>query len=154
MSARGLVAGALGLFVVVSVGYVVVDEATRSDPEAGAVEQFEGDRLVAYYFHGNRRCATCNSIEAYAREALESGFAEELRSGRLVWRALNYEDPANARYRDQYILVSSTLVLSDVRDGEERDSAELDEVWIKVVDKDEFMKYVQREVRDALESAP
>ena len=154
MSARSVVAGALGLFVAVSVGIVILDEFTRSDPVTGPLEQFQGDRIVAYYFHGNVRCATCNSIEAHAREALETGFADELRSGRIVWRTLNFEDPANASYRDRYVIVSSTLVLSDVRGGEERDSVELDEVWTRVVDKDDFVKYVQREVSGMLESAP
>ncbi len=154
MSVRGVVAAALGLFVVISVGYVVVDELTRPEPSGTTTEQFEGDRLVAYYFHGNRRCATCNSIENYTREALESRFAGELASGRVVWRTLNFEDPINASYREKYVLASSTLVLSDVRDGQERDSTELDEVWALVINKSAFQEYVEREVRAALESTP
>ena len=154
MIARTVATVALGLFAAVSVGYVIFDEATRSDPVPTAVEQFEGDRLVAYYFHGNRRCKTCNAIEAYARETIEKRFPEELRSGRIVWRTLNYEDEVNASYRERFMIVSSALVLSDVRSGTERDWHDLDEVWVLEIDKPKFMAYVEREVRTVLESAP
>ena len=35
-------------------------------------------RFVAYYFHGNMRCATCRKLEAYSEEAITKGFAEDL----------------------------------------------------------------------------
>ena len=154
MTAKGVAAVVLGLFATVSAAYVVFDEVTRSEPVGTSVEQFEGDHVVVYYFHGNKRCATCTSIEQYAREAIEKGLPEELRSGRIVWRTLNFEDDANASYREEYTLVSSSLVLSDVRDGKQHDSVDLDEVWTLVTDKAAFLKYVESEIRELLESAP
>jgi hypothetical protein len=132
---------------------VIVDEATRGESAVPAAES-DGDRLVATYFHSQRRCKTCNTIEAYSREALEVAFEDELRSGRVVWRALNFEDPANAAYRERYGLFTSTLVLSDVHDGKERDWFGLDETWSLVGDKPAFLAYVERETRAVLESAP
>jgi len=49
--------------------------------------------VVAYYFHGNFRCPTCRKIEALSREAVESGFPEDLKAGRLEWRVINVEEP-------------------------------------------------------------
>jgi hypothetical protein len=150
MTARAGVTIALGLFAAASGAYVVVDELTRPEAAAPAAAEPAGDRLVAYYFHGNRRCATCNTIEAYAREAVASAFPEELRSGRLVWRTVNFEEPANAHFRESYGLYSSTLVLSDVRGGRERAWVELEQVWLLVRDKPAFLAYVARETRALL----
>ncbi len=36
------------------------------------------DRVIAYYLHGDRRCATCIKLEAYAKESIETGFVGEL----------------------------------------------------------------------------
>jgi hypothetical protein len=152
MTGRRLVAAVLGLFVVVSVAHVIVDEATRS--VAAPPADTAGDRLVAYYFHGQRRCKTCNAIEAYAKEALETAFPEEWRSGRLEWRTVNFDLEANAHYRERYGLFTSMVVLSDFRDGKERDWRDLDEVWGLVGDKAAFLAYVERETRDFLAEAP
>jgi len=154
MTLRTGAALGLGLFVAVSVAWVVVDEATGGEAQAPGVASPAGDRLVAYYFHGHRRCATCNTIEAWAREAIEGAFPGELRSGRIAWQTLNYEEPANASLRERYLLYTSTLVLSDVRGGAERDWLELDEVWQLAGDKAAFTEYVQRETLAMLEAGP
>ena len=107
-----------------------------------------GGRLVTL------SCTTCNRIEAYARETIEKRFPDEVKTGRIVWRTLNYEDEANATYRERFMLVSSALVLSDVRSGSERDWHDLDEVWVLEIDKPKFMAYVEREMRGVLESTP
>ena len=46
------------------------------------------------------------------------------------------------------------VVLSDFRDGKERDWRDLDEVWGLVGDKAAFLAYVERETRDFLAEAP
>jgi hypothetical protein len=113
-----------------------------------------GDVLVAYYFHGNRRCATCNGIEAWAHEAVTRAFAGEIESGRLTWRTLNYDDERNAALRERYGLYSSTIVLSDVRGGEERAWRELEEIWSLSTDESGLGDYVVRETRAMLKAAP
>jgi len=42
------------------------------------------DGVVAFYFHGNVRCATCRKLEAYTDEAIHSGFANALDDGVLT----------------------------------------------------------------------
>jgi len=148
-----VIARVLGLFVVVSVAFVVIDEVTREAPTAAPEEQ-AGDRIVITYFHGNRRCSTCKKIEAYALEAIESTFAAEQESGRLQWRIRNYEDDANAHLRERYALFANALVLSDVRDGAEHEWLDLDEIWKLAGDKAKFLAYVERETRAMLEAAP
>lgn len=156
MLARRIATAVLGVFVAVSVLVVVVQElrGKGGGPGGQAAAAPEGDVLVAYYFHGNRRCTTCNAMETWAREALGGAFADELASGRIRWRTLNYEDAGNDALRERYGLYASTIVLSDVRGGEERRWRELGEIWSLTDDQHGFSVYVVREARALLGSTP
>jgi len=153
---RRIATAVLGAFVVVSVGVVIVQELRGDGGGAGGPTEAApaGDVLVVRYLHGNRRCATCNDIETWAREAVAGAFAAELASGRILWRTLNYEDERNAALRERYGLYSSTIVLSDVRGGEERAWRDLEELWAFSTDESGLADYVVRETRAMLEAAP
>ncbi|MGD2148752.1 MAG: hypothetical protein PVH41_18815, partial [Anaerolineae bacterium] len=66
----------------------VAETRSASPAELGEAQR----RVIAYYFHGTARCATCRAIEQYAYEALVTGFSEELESGMLEWRPINVEE--------------------------------------------------------------
>jgi len=109
------------------------------------------DGVIAYYFHGNVRCPTCRNIEAYAHEAIEARFAEELKSGRLEWQVVNYELPENEHFAAEFELVAPTVVLVGIRGGSQEEWRDLVRVWELVGDKEAFVKYVQGEVAGYLE---
>jgi hypothetical protein len=158
MNLRRIVSLALGLFVLATLTKIVVDEVRApAEPRGGAAAVGDGGpgrTTFAYYFHGNRRCKTCNTIEAYAKEALETRFPNAWKAGRIEWRTINVDEPGNDHLRETYALYSATLILSDVRDGKERDWRDLDEVWLLFSDKDAFFDYVERETREFMEEEP
>ena len=76
----------LGLLVVGLAGLVFsapCGAAEGSPTATGEASQNTDGHVIAYYLHGNFRCITCRTIEAYAEEAITKGFADELASGRL-----------------------------------------------------------------------
>ncbi|HUV29983.1 MAG TPA: nitrophenyl compound nitroreductase subunit ArsF family protein [Acidobacteriota bacterium] len=103
--------------------------------------------VVAYYFHGNRRCSNCRKLEAYSREAIETGFADELKTGALEFRVINTDEPENKHYIVDYQLYTKSLVISDVVNGEQARWKNLQGVWQYLGDKAAFLKYVETEVR-------
>jgi len=103
--------------------------------------------VVAYYFHGNFRCPTCRKIEAFSREAVESGFPEDLKAGRIEWHVINVEEPGNEHFIQDYQLFSKSLVLVAKEGSKQTRWKNLQEVWTLVGDKEAFMKYVQAEIR-------
>ena len=104
--------------------------------------------IIAYYFHGTRRCPTCRKLEAYSREAIETGFAEEMKDGKLVWRVVNVEDPGNEHYVRDYGLSTKSVILVAVNDGKEERWKNLSRIWELVGDKTAFITYVQGELED------
>lgn len=153
---------ALLLFVAASIVVLVV-KSLRQNPQAeaslpqtatgAAAAEMPSDGLVAYYFHSNTRCPTCQSIEAYAHEAIETGFADDLKEGRIRWRVLNYEKPENTGLAQKYEIAMPMVVLARMEGGTEKGWKSLDRVWELTGEKDEFVKYVQEETRSFLEGA-
>ena len=150
MNPKRIITIALLVFVLASVAYLVATEARKpsTDTADSAVQQSGPQRqVIAYYFHGNVRCPTCRKIEAYASESIEGAFSDELKSGKLQWRALNIEEPANEHFIADYQLTTRSLVLADMDGTTQRQWKNLDRVWELVGDKPSFVRYVQDEVR-------
>ncbi len=74
-------------------------------------------RTVVYYFHRTYRCQTCLKAEDYARQTLDDSFAEDQKAGRIVFRAVNLDEPANRHFAQEHQLTSSSMALS-FEDGE------------------------------------
>ena len=104
--------------------------------------------VKVYYIHGNTRCPTCRTIEAYAKEAVETGFAEELKSGQVEWQVINYESPGNEHYALDYEVVAPIVVLAKYEAGKQLAWKGLPEVWEHVSDKSAFLGFVQTELRN------
>jgi len=108
------------------------------------------DGVKVYYLHGNTRCPTCRTIEAYAQEAVQSGFADELKSGRITWQVVNYESPGNEHYATDYEVVAPNVVLALFKDGKQVKWKGLPEVWEHVGDKAAYFTFVQTSLREFL----
>lgn len=108
-------------------------------------------KVVATYFHGNIRCATCRKVEAYAREAVEQGFAREIADGTVEFRAVNVEEPHNEHFISDFQLTSKSVVVTDETDGVVQRWVKLDDVWRLVGDHDAYLTYVQDGVRGYME---
>jgi hypothetical protein len=122
-------------------------EAGEPAAESGAsgADVQSGDMIIAYYFHGNARCKTCLRIEMYAREALGTGFAEEIGSGRIEFLPVNIELPENEHFIDDFRLSARTVVLERIIGGERKDYVNLTRVWELVGDKEAYFSYIQEE---------
>jgi hypothetical protein len=160
MNPKNLITIVLAAFIGVSVAVLVVKAVQKETPapEAGAsptqaaapdlakalAAEPSKAQVVAYYFHGNTRCPTCQSIERYAQEAVALGFPTELNDGRIEWRVVNYDLPENEHFKKDYEMVAPSVVLA--RRGTQP-FENLAEVWTLVQDKNAFTNYVQTQLR-------
>ncbi len=106
--------------------------------------------LVVTYFHTSFRCPSCYRIEKYSKDAIHFNFEDELKSGKIVWRVINVEEPPNRHFIKDYRLYSKHLIVSEVQDGKELRWKDLKEVWVKVRDEAQFNDYVKTEISDWL----
>ncbi len=142
-------------FVLASVAYLLIQETRRPARTSGAIKSPDtlsdptppAHQVVAYYFHGQYRCPNCLKIEAYTREAIQTGFSPELKNGSLEWRVVNVDEPENRHFIQDYQLYTKSVILSDLHHGRQARWKNLDQVWTFLPDQAAFMKYVRDEVR-------
>ena len=171
MKAKTLITVVLLAFVIVSVVYLVIKESgpklsaparpdtneqttiTEEDPQIpGAPEKkITSFKVVAYYFHGNMRCMTCRTIEAYTKKAIQTGFPDALKNGRLEFRVVNVDEPDNEHFVEDYQIVTRSVVIAEFEGPKQKQWKNLEHVWQLVSDEQAFVKYIQDETLSYLE---
>ncbi|MHB0956230.1 MAG: nitrophenyl compound nitroreductase subunit ArsF family protein [Pirellulaceae bacterium] len=126
------------------------NDAVAPRPNTGTPTIAVQDGIQVSYLHGNVRCVTCRSIESNAKQAVETGFADQLASGQIQWAAINYESPGNEHYITDYEVVAPTVVLAKYVDGRQVAWKALPEVWEHVGDDAALVNFVQRSLREFL----
>jgi hypothetical protein len=126
------------------------DSTTIVAQPADASTNSEQKKVVVYYFHTTFRCQSCNMIEKFTKEAIEAGFANELKSGIVEMKIINVEEKGNEHFAKDYKLYTKSVIVSDVKDGKEITWKNLDKVWTLLRDQNKFIDYIQTEVKTSL----
>ncbi len=125
---------------------------TAGTSGAAPRSQAASDGLVVYYFHGNIRCPTCQSIEMQASKAVQSNFAAELNSGKMTWKIVNYDQTAARSLATQFEIDKPVVVLARMKGGQVQEWRSLGKVWALESDKPAFEKYIRDEIKQMLPS--
>ncbi len=121
-----------------------------ASPGAAADTATVADGLTVYYFHGNVRCPTCQSIESQAKDTVHADFASQLARGEIAWKVLNYEQSANAQLTKKFDVQMPVVVLAKRKGGQVGAWKRLDQVWALVGDKPAFAKYLREQIAKML----
>ena len=105
------------------------------------------EKTVVYYFHGNMRCRTCNKIETYTKEAINAGFAGELKDGLLEIRIINTDKSENEHFIKDFQLTNRAVVLVRSRGDKLGKWKNLDRIWLLVRKKEAFQSYINDEIQ-------
>ena len=135
------------LFVISSVGYLVAKEFTgdkknETNTTLNAQPEKHSNGVIVYYFHGNRRCRTCNAIEEYSREAATPYINDK----QVTWETVNIDAPNNKQYIRDFNLTNSGPVIVEYKDNKVIRWFAFDKVWQLVRDKNAFNKYIDGEM--------
>jgi len=102
-----------------------------------------GRKIIVYYFHGKRRCPTCMKLEAYTREAVTKGFAELIKGGKVELKVVNFDEPRDKHFVEDFKLYTKAVVIVDSLDGKQLRWKNLEKIWDLVVNQFAYIKYVQ-----------
>ena len=111
------------------------------------------DRVIAYYFHGNYRCASCTKLEKYSRDAITMYFDKEIKQGFFSFKTVNTDLSENKHFLQDYQLYTKSLVLIAVKNNKPLKWKNLDKIWQHLNNQNDFYKYVQTETKKFLEDA-
>lgn len=109
------------------------------------------DRVEVVYFHGKQRCATCMAIEKYAREVVNQDFAEEQKSGKVVFKVVDISTAEGKKLAKDYRVTWSSLFINSRKGGKEQ-RGNITEFSFKNArnNTDEFKKGVRDKIKALL----
>lgn len=151
-----------GLLLAVALGSLAVwgaREIRRSQAIAGAAAApkvaekapaVAGNQVVMTYFRSGTRCVSCKKIEALTTETAQKDFASELASGKLVFRVLDVDEPANNHYTKDYQLASKSVIISLHVDGKEASWMNMEKIWDLLDAPEAFRAYLAEPIRKHL----
>jgi hypothetical protein len=67
--------------------------------------------VEVYYFHMTLRCTTCKTVEAEARKNVEMLYADQVKSGKISFTALNLEEATGKAMGEKLGVNSQTLLI-------------------------------------------
>ena len=108
------------------------------------------DRVVVMYFHRTQRCPTCLKMGGYSEEAINTGFAKEIKEGKVEFHFIDFQDAKNEALTKGYQVGGPTLIVAKVVDNKVAERKNLQEMWTKARDKAAFIEYVQGNVKEYL----
>jgi hypothetical protein len=151
MSLKEALTNSLLMFVAATCVVLIVKAIPNSGKSNDTPTLAMQDGVKVYYLHGKARCPTCRTIEEYAKEAVETGFADEMKNKKVVWQVIDYDSPGNEHYTKDYNIVAPNVVLVKFKEGKQVAWKGLPEVWEHVGDKAVFVKFVQSSLREFLQ---
>ena len=69
------------------------------------------DKIEAYYFHFTARCVTCRTIEAKAKENLETLYPNQVKQGLITFESVNLEEASSKPLAEKLGVSGQTLLL-------------------------------------------
>ncbi len=125
-------------------------KSASADKPSGFTADAASNQLVVYYFMSNYRCPSCMYIEKTTESVVTTTFADHIKSGRVVFKAINIDEPENKHYDTDYKLYAQSVILSDVKNGKELRWTNLDKVWKLLNNDEKFKAYVTKEIKTYL----
>jgi len=113
----------------------IYNATTRGNNELAMVE--------VIHFHGNSQCYSCKTVGAYAEETVNTYFPDEVASGKLVFKHVNYDLPENRALAVKYGVTGSSLWIGTYTTKGNFTAEQNINVWYKINDKEEYMTYLK-----------
>jgi hypothetical protein len=108
------------------------------------------DKLEIYHFHGTHQCYSCITVGDYAEETVNTYFADELKSGKIVFGHINGELPENKDLVIKYGVTSASLWLGTYTKDGQFSAEQNTNVWYKISNKEEYMTYLKGVIEQKL----
>ena len=68
-------------------------------------------KVEVYYFHFTRRCMTCTNVEKVSKEAVETQFPGQVKTGDVSFKSINLDEKDGEAIGAKYKIEGQTLIV-------------------------------------------
>ena len=106
--------------------------------------------VEVYYFHRNRRCGPCRTIENLTKKTMETYFTSEMENGKVVFHIVNVEREEQREIAQKFNVVSTALYLN-VKEGANEDPTNMTAFAYRFVNnEDRFLTGLKEQIDKGL----
>ncbi len=107
-------------------------------------------KLKISYFHATMRCEGCMQIENFLKMSINELFENEIKNGKIELLSLDFMQPENEKLAEKYKIESQELICSVIKNNKEKKWVNLDKIWDKSSNYEEFKAYIKKEINKLL----
>jgi len=100
-------------------------------------------KVEIFHFHGTSQCYSCITVGALAEETVNTYFADELKSGKIVFGHINGELPENKELVMKYGATGSSLWIGTYFADGTFSAEQNTNVWYKIDNKLDYTTYLK-----------
>ncbi|MCH5224243.1 MAG: thioredoxin [Muribaculaceae bacterium] len=104
---KTIVFSIIGLFLLASC------KGNQNEKTSEVVPATEASDIEVIYFFGNLRCSSCVAMQKYAKEAIDSAFADQIKDGIINFKSVDITTPEGEKLADLFEVSSSSLYIVD-----------------------------------------
>ena len=134
----------VGLLILAGCGQKTADQNLMSKTRIGA------EKIEVVHFHATQQCWSCITVGEYALKTIKEKFSEEYKSGKIVFKDINAELPANQDIVAKYQASGSSLFINAIKDGKDNIQEDVS-VWRYVSNETTFINYFENKLRSLLQ---
>jgi hypothetical protein len=101
------------------------------------------DKIEAYYFHFTARCTTCRTIEAKAKENLETLYPNQFKQGLITFQSINLEEASSKPLAESLGVSGQTLLIVK---GDQKINLTNEGFMYAVVNPEKFKEIINEKV--------
>ena len=98
----------ISIFLAITLAFLTLS-TTKADSKNELV--VKPAKIIVYYFHYERRCATCVAVEEETVKALNELYAAKMKSGEIVFQSVNLEEKEGEALADRLKVAGQTLLV-------------------------------------------
>ena len=85
--------------------------ACSAQTEKKEVKTGSSDKIEAYYFHFTARCMTCRTVEAQAKEDIETLYPELVKQGKISFQSVNLDEESSKALAEKLKVYGQTVLI-------------------------------------------
>ena len=131
------------LFLAIALFIPIISSNGQSSKKE--VSSSSSDKIEAYYFHFTARCVTCRTIEAKAKENLESLYPNQMKQGLITFQSINMEEASSKPLAEKLGVSGQTLLLVK---GDQKINLSNEGFMYAMVKPDKFREIINEKLTD------
>jgi glutaredoxin len=130
-----------------------IDSNQKNVSEIAKTEDLKpAEKVQVFVFHSTNRCYSCITMGQYTKATVEEFFQSELRDGKIEFKEINVDLPANKEVATKFEAVGSSLFLNAIIDGQDNIQEEA-QAWRLLSNQQAFSNYLSKKIKGMIGEA-